>query len=169
MFVLQKPVWRHLEQWEWFHQAPSGAAHSASQHQATMALNYICEYLYFISIDFMHLLARCVMEYCFFTWHHFSLWKFSWKCHTFGQQGILNLVSLVNSLEHLWTIQFHRHWQTQGLPYLKQWIVGEGRGSLPGATWEITDPQSEKVFQPIYHGAANSSPFSVMLKEQGLC
>jgi len=95
--------------------------------------------------------------------------SFHEKCHTFGQQGILNLVSLVNSLEHLWTIQFHRCWQTQGPPCLKQWIVGEGRGSLPGATWEITDPQSEKVFQPIYHGAANSSPFSVMLKEQGLC
>lgn len=116
----------------------------------------------------MHLLARCV-KYCCFTWHHFSLWKVSWKCRTFGQQGILNLVSLVNSLEHLWTIQFHRRWQTQGLPCLKQGIVGEGRGSLHGATWEITDLQPEKVFQPVYHHAANSLPFTVMLKEQGLC
>ena len=38
-----------------------------------------------------------------------------------------------------------------------------------GATWEITDPQPEKVFQPVYHGAANSSPFTVTLKEQGFC
>lgn len=48
------------EQWEWFHQTPSQAVHSASQHQATVAMNYVCEYLRFISIDFMHLLARCV-------------------------------------------------------------------------------------------------------------
>ena len=37
--------------------------HSAFQHQATRALNCICEHLCFISIYFVHLLARCVLRY----------------------------------------------------------------------------------------------------------
>ena len=36
---------------------------SASQHQAAIALNRVCEHLSFMSICFMHLLARCVLKY----------------------------------------------------------------------------------------------------------
>ena len=35
--------------------------HSASQHQATIALNCACEHLYFILIYFVYPLASCVL------------------------------------------------------------------------------------------------------------
>lgn len=51
----------HPQHWEWTHQAPSlRTIYSASQHQATTALNCICEHLCFIFICFVHLLARCI-------------------------------------------------------------------------------------------------------------
>lgn len=37
--------------------------HSASQHPANMALNYIWEHLCFVSTSFMHPLARCNLRY----------------------------------------------------------------------------------------------------------
>ena len=36
--------------------------HLASQHQAFLALNHVCEHLCFISTYFVHLLGRCVTE-----------------------------------------------------------------------------------------------------------
>ena len=53
--------------------------HSASQHQAARALNCVSNHLCFISIDFAHLLARCVLRY------HKSLRSY------FGGLGTLNI------------------------------------------------------------------------------
>ena len=36
--------------------------YSASQHQAAIALNCVCEHLCFISVYFVYLLVRCVLE-----------------------------------------------------------------------------------------------------------
>jgi len=36
---------------------------SASQHQAMLVLNHVCEHLCFISIDFVHSLAECILKY----------------------------------------------------------------------------------------------------------
>ncbi|XP_042099629.1 endoplasmic reticulum junction formation protein lunapark isoform X4 [Ovis aries] len=36
--------------------------HSASHHQAAIALNFVCEHLCFVSIYFVHPLARCVLR-----------------------------------------------------------------------------------------------------------
>ena len=41
--------------------------------QATLALNCVCEHLYFHRISFAHLLARCVLWNCFFALHPLSL------------------------------------------------------------------------------------------------
>ncbi|CAD7688752.1 unnamed protein product [Nyctereutes procyonoides] len=48
------------EHQEWCQQAPYQG--TASQHQATTVLNYVCEHLCFISIYFVHMLARCVLS-----------------------------------------------------------------------------------------------------------
>ena len=48
------------EQWEWRHQTPSLG--TASQHQAARVLNCVCEHQCFISIYFVHPLARCVLR-----------------------------------------------------------------------------------------------------------
>ena len=42
------------------HQAPFPGLYSALQHQAILALNYVCEHLCFISIYCVHLLATCI-------------------------------------------------------------------------------------------------------------
>lgn len=44
-------------------QTPSPELHSAAQPQAAVALSRVYEHLCFISIYFMHLLARCVLRY----------------------------------------------------------------------------------------------------------
>ena len=55
--------------------------HSASKHQIVRALNCVCEHLCFISICFVHPLARCVLRYnSFFALHHFGLQKVSKSC-----------------------------------------------------------------------------------------
>ncbi|EPY73163.1 mitochondrial folate transporter/carrier [Camelus ferus] len=51
------------QQREWQHQLLSWELHSASQHQAAIALNCVCEHLCFIWIYFVHPLARCVLSY----------------------------------------------------------------------------------------------------------
>lgn len=108
----------------------------------------LCLWVSVLYLDWFYASVGKMCQDCFFTWHHFSLWKFSWKCHTFGRQGILNLVSLVNSLEHLWTIQLHRRWQTQGPPCLKQCIVGDRRGSHKGPLEKSQIPSLRKSSNP---------------------
>ena len=44
----------HPEQQDWHRQAPSLELYSASQNQAAIALNYVCEHLCFILIEFMY-------------------------------------------------------------------------------------------------------------------
>ena len=60
--------------WEWHRQAPSQDLHSAS---VAKALNCVCKHLCFISIYFVHALARCVLRYLLLCLHHFGLWKVS--------------------------------------------------------------------------------------------
>ena len=44
----------HPEQQDWHCQAPSVELYSASENQAAIALNYVCEHLCFILIEFMY-------------------------------------------------------------------------------------------------------------------
>lgn len=59
----------HLKQWERHHQPPSPGTtlHSESHHQASIALISIREHLFFISIHFVHLSARCVIASLLYT------------------------------------------------------------------------------------------------------
>ena len=58
---------------------------------------------------------------------------------------------------------------------VKQCKVGEGRGSLSGATWGITGPQPKKALPTSLPRCCkrphrgHSPRFNVMLNEQGLC
>ncbi|CAD7694308.1 unnamed protein product [Nyctereutes procyonoides] len=67
--------------------------HSASQHQAAIALKCVCEHLWFTSIYFVHLLARCVLSLWreegvegWGNWVMFCTGRFSWSlifCYLF--------------------------------------------------------------------------------------
>ncbi|CAD7671529.1 unnamed protein product [Nyctereutes procyonoides] len=72
--------------------------HSASQHQAAIALNCVSEHLCSLSIYFVHLLAKCVLNFhqgSYYRWHS-SLNKCSlisgepgWLCWLKGEVGFL--------------------------------------------------------------------------------
>lgn len=48
--------------WEWHSQAPSLKLHSASQHAVTIVFSCVCEHLCFLSVYFVHSLARYILE-----------------------------------------------------------------------------------------------------------
>lgn len=53
----------HPKQQDWPAKLLPQELHSAPQHQATVALNWVCEHLCFILICFVPLFTRCVLRY----------------------------------------------------------------------------------------------------------
>ena len=72
-----------------------GEPHSASQHQASIALNCVCEHLCSVSIYFMHPLARCVLRQLLLCFMPFRL--------TQGFIGILYFLIAGETCTGFWT------------------------------------------------------------------
>lgn len=74
-------------QWESTTECLPQDLYSTFLHQVTEALTCTPEHPWFLSIYCVHLLARCILRYCFFALLHFGSWKFVWECLFFGYQG----------------------------------------------------------------------------------
>lgn len=71
-----KNLWAKLLPWD---------LHSVSQHQVPTALNGVCKHLCFVSIYFVHPLARGFKGNCFFTLHCFNQQQISQEHTIFGR------------------------------------------------------------------------------------